>query len=64
MCIKLQEDLDKLNDEYTELKIKYDKLEEKYEKLKNGETLIEIQKKNIQENLIIDSNNKNTVFRI
>ena len=32
LCIKLQEDLDKLNDEYTELKINYDKLEEKYEK--------------------------------
>ena len=27
LCIKLQEDLDKLNDEYTELKINYDKLE-------------------------------------
>ena len=62
LCIKLQEDLDQLNDEYTELKINYDKLEEKYEKLKNGETLIEIQKKNIQENLIIiDSNNKNNI---
>ena len=62
LCIKLQEDLDKLNDEYTELKINYDKLEEKYEKLKNGETLIEIQKKNIQNNLIIiDSNNKNNI---
>ena len=62
LCIKLQEDLDKLNDEYTELKINYDKLEEKYEKLKNGETLIEIQKKNIQDNLIIiDANNKNNI---
>ena len=62
LCIKLQEDLDKLNDEYTELKINYDKLEEKYEKLKNGETLIEIQKKNIQNNLVIvDSNNKNNI---
>ena len=55
LCIKLQEDLDKLNDEYTELKINYDKLEEKYEKLKNGETLIEMQKKNIKENLNIDN---------
>ena len=61
LCIKLQEDLDKLNDEYTELKINYDKLEEKYEKLKNGETLIEIQKKNIQDNLIVDNNSKNII---
>ena len=62
LCIKLQEDLDKLNDEYTELKINYDKLEEKYEKLKNGETFIEIQKKNIQNNLIIiDSKNNNNI---
>ena len=61
LCIKLQEDLDKLNDEYTELKINYDKLEEKYEKLKNGETLIEIQKKNIQDNIIVDNNSKNTI---
>ena len=61
LCIKLQEDLDKLNDEYTELKIKYDKLEEKYEKIKNGEMLIEIQKKNIKDNLIVDSNGKNII---
>ena len=61
LCIKLQEDLDKLNDEYTELKINYDKLEEKYEKLKNGEIFIEIQKKNIQDNLIVDTNSKNAI---
>ena len=34
LCIKLQEDLDKLNDDYTALKISYDKLEEIYEKYK------------------------------
>ena len=51
LCIKLQEDLDKLNDEYTELKMQYDKLSNDYEKLKNGETLVELQKKNIQEDI-------------
>ena len=40
------------------MKIKYDKLEEKYEKIKNGKMLIEIQKKNIKDNLIMDSNSK------
>jgi hypothetical protein len=47
LCIKLQEDLDKLNDEYTELKMSYDKLSSDYEKLKNGEVLVELQKKNL-----------------
>ena len=51
LCIKLQEDLDKLNDEYTELKMSYDKLSSDYEKLKNGEVLVELQKKNISQNL-------------
>ena len=45
LCIKLQEDLDKLNDEYTELKMAYDKLSTDYEKIKNGEVLVELQKK-------------------
>ena len=45
LSIKLQEDLDKLNDEYAELKMAYDKLYADYEKLKNGEVLVELQKK-------------------
>ena len=40
--IKLQENLDKLNDEYTELKMVYDKLSAENEKMKNGEILVEL----------------------
>ena len=45
LCIKLQEDLDKLNDDYTDLKMAYDKLSAENEKLKNGEMLVELQTK-------------------
>ena len=61
LCIKLQEDLDKLNDEYTELKMAYDKLSAEYEKIKNGEALVELQTK-ISQNITgkdISSNSKN-----
>ena len=58
LCIKLQEDLDKLNDEYSELKMAYDKLSSDYEKLKNGETLVELQKKNISQDLDFNMNSK------
>jgi hypothetical protein len=58
LCIKLQEDLDKLNDEYSELKMAYDKLSSDYEKLKNGETLVELQKKNISQDLDFNLNSK------
>ena len=51
LCIKLQEDLDKLNDEYSELKMAYDKMAAEYEKLKSGETFLELQKKNINQDL-------------
>ena len=51
LCIKLQEDLDKLTDEFSALKIEYDKLNDKYEKLKNGETKLEDQRKGMMEKL-------------
>ena len=65
LCIKLQEDLDKLNDEYTELKMSYDKLSSDYEKLKNGEVLVELQKENINQNLggnYTGKNNNNSSY--
>ena len=57
LCIKLQEDLDKLNDDYTDLKMAYDKLAEENEKLKNGEVLVELQKK-ISQNIGGDLSSK------
>ena len=53
LSIKLQEDLDKLNDQYTLLKIDYDKVCEENIKLKNGETLPDKQQKSFTG----DSNN-------
>ena len=42
--IKLQEEYDKLMDDYSKLKIEYDKVCDENYKLKNGEILIELQK--------------------
>ena len=47
LCIKLQEDLDKLNDEYSKLKIGNDKLIAEYSRLKNGDMFVEMQRKSI-----------------
>ncbi len=49
--IKLQEEYDKLNDNYIKLKIEYDKVCEENEKLKSGENIIEVKKNNIMEKL-------------
>lgn len=54
LCIKLQEDLDKLNDQYAELKIKYDKVVEENAKLKGGEIFVEMQRKSIANSLYED----------
>ena len=51
LCIKLQEDFDKLTDQYTQLKIEYDKVVEENNKLKNGEKFIELQRNSIVNNL-------------
>ena len=45
--IKLQEEYDKLMEDYTKLKIAYDNIYEEYEKIKNGEKLIELQRNSI-----------------
>ena len=42
LCIKLQEDLDKLNDEYGKLKIEYEKVVTELEAIKKGEKYLEI----------------------
>ena len=45
LSIKLQDDLDKLNDKYSMLKIEYDKVLGELEKFKSGEMYIDMQKK-------------------
>ena len=44
LCIKLQYDLDKLNDEYAKLKIEYDKVVNELDKIKKGETYLKMKK--------------------
>ena len=56
LSIKLQEDLDKLQDEYNELKIKYDKAVNELKKLKNGEVFVKMQRNSIINNLGIPLN--------
>ena len=56
LCIKLQEDYDKLTDEYTNLKIEYDKVCIELKKYKNGEVFVELQRNSIV-NQIDSSNN-------
>ena len=55
LYIKLQEDYDKLNDQYAELEQNYEKLQEENQKLKSGETLVELQKKNLNQSLEDDN---------
>ena len=45
LSVKLQYDLDKLNDEYAKLKIEYDKVVNELEKIKKGEIYLKMQKK-------------------
>ena len=45
LCVKLQYDLDKLNDEYAKLKIEYDKVVNELEKIKKDEIYLKMQKK-------------------
>ena len=47
--IKLQEEYDKLTDDYSKLKINYDNVCDENYKLKNGEILVNLQKENIKE---------------
>ena len=48
---KLQNDLDRLNDQYTHLKLAYDEIDEENSKLKNGELYVEMQKKSLMNSL-------------
>ena len=48
---KLQNDLDKLNDQYALLKLAYDEIDEENSKLKNGELYVEMQKKSLMNSL-------------
>ena len=64
LCVKLQYDLDKLNDEYAKLKIEYDKVVNEFNKIKKGEIYLKIQKKAgidyVEINL--DNNNNNSII--
>ena len=70
LCIKLQYDLDKLNDEYAKLKIEYDKVVNELDKIKKGETYLKMKKKagidyveinlHNNDNTIIESNDNET----
>ena len=60
LCIKLQEDYDKLTDEYTNLKIEYDKVCIELKKYKDGEVFVELQRNSIANQIDnnVDNNNK------
>ena len=45
LCVKIQYDLDKLNDEYAKLKIEYDKVVTELDKIKKSEIYLKMQKK-------------------
>ena len=64
LYIKLQEDYDKLNDQYAELEQSYEKLHEENQKLKSGETLVELQKKNLNQNLEDDNGMRTSKYGI
>ena len=51
ICFKLQEEYDKLMDEYSKLRIEYDKVCDENEKLKNGETFLNLQSQSIKQQL-------------
>ena len=65
LCVKLQYDLDKLNDEYAKLKIEYDKVVIELDKIKKSETYLKMKKKAgidyVEINLDNNSNN-NTII--
>ena len=63
LCIKLQYDLDKLNDEYAKLKIEYDKVVNELDKIKKGETYLKMKKKAGIDYVEINlDNNDNTII--
>ena len=65
LYINLQEKYDKLNDQYAILESNYEKVQEENQKLKSGETLLELQKKSLNQNLDENDNeiNSNNVSR-
>ena len=62
LCVKLQEDLDKLNDEYGKLKIEYEKVVTELDKIKKGEKYLEIKKTMNEIEGEIDRVASNTLF--
>ena len=66
LCVKLQYDLDKLNDEYAKLKIEYDKVVTELDKIKKSEIYLKLQKKAgidyVEINLDSSNSNDNTII--
>jgi kinesin family protein 5 len=60
LSIKLQEDLDKLNDEYLKLKIDYDNMSDEFNKYKSAENFMEISKMADQQQKLLDTSNNTT----
>ena len=66
LCVKIQYDLDKLNDEYAKLKIEYDKVVTELDKIKKSEIYLKMQKKAgidyVEINLDSSNSNDNTII--
>jgi hypothetical protein len=59
LSIKLQEDLDKLNDEYLKLKVEHDNMSEDFNKYKSAENFMEISKMADEQQKLPSGNNLN-----
>ena len=51
ICVKLQEEYDKLMEKYANLKIEYAKVCEENEKFKNGEIFLDLQRKSLRQHI-------------
>ena len=57
MCFKLQEEYDKLMDDYSKLRIEYDKVCDENERLKSGEIFLDMQKKKLKQQINNNADN-------
>ena len=64
ICIKLQEEYDKLMEKYTQLEIDYEKVYEENEKWRNGQIILDLERKSINEKIDGIGNSKENNFDI
>ena len=64
ICIKLQEEYDKLMEKYTELEIEYEKVYEENEKWRNGEIVLDLERKSIRNQIDGIGNNQENSFNV